>query len=209
MLYALAQVTCNLYSIHPLTRDVKLVGTLTTGGNDVGGLTYDPVRDVLYTAILHQGATPWSELATVNRDTAVTASVGKISDGLCVSLCWRDADGKVNGYVVPNSGPWDSPLKASCVTINPSTGAATPIFTTAYHTILGLAQVLGKNACMSWVNWTTHFFAEVDLNTHTVTHLAPSDNVGVSSGAMLLRTFYVAPAPNFPPCSFSQEDCLG
>ena len=126
VLYAIAQVTCSLYAINPLTRDVRLVGKVNTGGDDVAGLTYDPVRDVLYTAILRGGATPFSDLATVDRDTAAAAVIGKVADGLCVSLCWRDSDGQLNGLVIAGAGPWDSPLKASCVAIDPTTGTATP-----------------------------------------------------------------------------------
>jgi hypothetical protein len=209
VLYAIAQVTRGLYAINPLTRDVRFVGNVNTGGDDVAGLTYDPVRDVLYTAILRQGATPFSDLATVNRDTGAAAVIGKIANGLCVSLCWRDSDAQLNGLVIPGPGPWDSPLKASCVTIDPTTGAATPIFQTTYHTILGLARVPGKNGFVSWTNWTTHFYADVDLSANTVTALAQSDAVGVTSAAMLLRSFYVAPAPNLPPCSFTTDNCLG
>ena len=209
VLYAVAQVTRNLYAIDPLTRDVRLVGSVNGGGYDVAGLTYDPVRDVLYTVILRGGTPSFSDLAIVNRDTAAATVVGKVSDGLCVGICWRDSDAQLNGIVVPGDGPWDSPLKASCVTIDPTTGTATPIFQTTYHTIMGLARFPGKNGFVSWVNWTTHFYADVDLNAKTVTPLAQSDPVGVSSSAMLLRSFYVAPAPNLPPCSFIQDNCLG
>jgi hypothetical protein len=211
-LYAISQVTCNLYSINPLSRDVTLIGKLNINGQDVSGLTYSPIDETLYTVVLHMNAGSTnlrSDLAKVNMNNASVTVVGTIADGLCESLCWRESDGQLNSYIVYGSGPWDSPLKASIVTINPNTGGMTPVFQTAYHTIMGLAKRPGQNAYFSWINWTTHFYGEVNLDTSTITPLASSDAVGVSSGAMMLRSFYVAPAPNLPPCSFTDDDCLG
>jgi hypothetical protein len=208
-LYAVAQVTCNLYSINPLTRDVRLVGKLNTNGKDVSGLTYDPIHDTLYTVLLNSSPSPSSELAKVNSDNASVTVVGKIADGLCLSLCWRECDGKLNSYILYGSGSWDSPFKASVVSIEPTTAAMTSLFETTYHTIMGLAKKPGQDAYISWINWTTHLYGEVNLNSKSITACAGSDAVDVISGAMLYRNFYVAPAPNLPPCSFSDEDCLG
>ncbi len=206
-LYALSQVSRNLYCIDPITRDVKLIGTLTANGSDVSGLAYDPTTDTLYTVILY-GA-PRSDLAKVNIDNATVSVVGKIADGLCISLCWRECDGQLNSYVIYGSGSWDSPYKASIVTIDPNTAGMTTIFQTTYHTIMGLARMPGQNSYVSWINWTTHFYGKVNLDAQTITALANSDLVDVISGAMIYRNFYVAPAPNLPPCSFSDDDCLG
>ncbi len=209
-LYALAQVSFNLYSIDPLTRDVKLAGKLQINGQDVSGLSYDPDGDVLYTVVLHFGpgiTNPWSELAKVNADTASVTVVGKIAEGLCNSLCWREYDGRLNSYLVSASGSWDSPYKASVISIDSHTAAMVPVFQTPYHAIMGLARKPGEDAYFSWVNSDTLFYGEVNLGTKTITDLAPS-NAGVQSGAMLYKNFYVAPAPNLPPCSFSDEDCL-
>jgi len=197
-LYALSQVVQNLYSIDPLTRDVKLIGKLSPTGYDAGGLAYDPTTDTLYTVVLYP--TPRSDLARVNIDDASVSVVGKVADGLCVSLAWRECDGNLNGYLIQGSGSWDSPDKAKIVTIDPRTAVMTTVFQTTYHTILGLARKPGQNSYFSWINWTTHFYGDVNLDAQTVTPLASSDAVGVVSGAMIYRNFYVAPAPNMPPC---------
>ncbi|SPF46249.1 hypothetical protein SBDP1_590026 [Syntrophobacter sp. SbD1] len=212
MLYALSQVAYNLYSINPITRDVKLIGTLQSDGQDVSGLSYDPISDALYTVILYFNAgytSLKSALAKVNIDNANVTVVGTIADGLCDSLCWRECDGQLNSYIIYGSGSWDSPYKASIVSIEPTTAAMTPIFETNYHTIMGLAKKPGQNAYFSWINSTTLFYGVVNLDTKNITACANSDAVNVNSGAMIYRDFYVAPAPNLPPCSFTDEDCLG
>lgn len=209
-LYALSQVSCNLYSIDPITRDVRLISKLQVGGGDVSGLSYDPTKDTLYTVVLHDlnQEHPWSELARVDMDGASVNVVGRIADGICNSLCWRDCDGRLNSYIVSRSGSSNSPDKARVVTIDPSTAAMTLVFETPYHTIMGLARKPGQDSYFSWINSTTEFYGAVDLVTRSITDLAAS-NAGVLSGAMIYRNFYVAPAPNLPPCSFSDEDCLG
>jgi hypothetical protein len=209
LLYALSQINCHLYSIDPLTRHVRLIGPLNTGGRDVSGLAYDPVTDTLYTVVLTPGTTFRSDLAIVNVTNATITIVGKIADGLSLSLCWRESDGLLNSYLITAVGAWDSPFKASVITIDPASAAMSTVFQTAYHTILGLARIPGQNAYVSWVNWTSHFYGRVNLNTQTITQLGNSDLVGVSSAAMMCRSFYVAPAPNLPPCSFEDDDCLG
>jgi hypothetical protein len=210
MLYALAQVSFRLYSIHPLTRDVTLIGALNVAGNDVSGLTYDPIADTLYTLVHVPTITHVrTDLVRVNSQNAQVSVVGQIGNGLGQSLCWRESDGQLNSYVVSAAGSWESPAKASLVTIDPTTAATVSIFQTPYHTILGLARIPGKDGYISWINWTTHFYGDVDTSTQTITPRGASDAVRVESGAMLLRSFYVAPAPNLPPCSFGDVDCLG
>jgi hypothetical protein len=209
LLYTISQVDLNLYSINPITRDVKLIGKMDINGQDVSGLSYDPTKDCLYTLILNTRTGLQTELAKVNTDNANVTVVGKIADGLCNSLCWRECDGKLNSYIVYGSGSWDCPYKASIVTIEPTTGAMTKIFETDHHTIMGLAKKPGQNAYFSWINSTTHFYGEVNLDAINVTEYAISDDVNVISGAMIYRDFYVSPAPNLPPCSFTDENCLG
>ena len=212
VLFALSQIDCNLYSIDPLTRNVALIGRLNINGNDIGGLTYDPANDILYTAVNHFDADYTnisSDLVKVDMDTAVVTVIGKIADGLCGSLSWRDYDGKINAFVKYGSGSSDSSHKANVVSISPNTAAMTTVFETPYHTIMGLAKKPGENSYFSWVNWTSHFYGEVNLDTKNIATLASSDGVGVSSDAMIIRSFYIAPAPNLPPCSFSNVDCMG
>ena len=210
MLYALSQApSLNLYSVNPLTRDVTLIGQLTINGDDVSGLAYDPLSGSLYTLILHLGTPLRTDLARVNPDNLQITVVGTMANVLGESLCWRDIDGQLNAYTLQGSGSWDSPYKASIVTIDPTTAAMTVVFETPYHTIMGLAKKPGENAYFSWVNWTSHFYADVDLNSQQITNLGNSDPVGVTSGAMISKTFYVAPAPNLPPCSFTDNECLG
>lgn len=211
-LYALSQASCNLYSVDPITRDVNFIGKLNINGQDVSGLSYDPTNDTLYTMVLYFSSdykNLRSELAKVNINNANATVVGKIADGLGDSLCWREYDGQLNSYIAYGSGSWDCPYKASIVSIEPTTAAMTTIFETSYHAITGLAKKPGQDAYFSWINWTTHFYGEVNLNTKNITARANSDAVNVISGAMIYRNFYVAPAPNLPPCSFTDEDCLG
>jgi len=137
----------------------------------------------------------------VNIDDASVSVVGKVADGLCVSLAWRECDGNLNGYLIQGSGSWDSPDKAKIVTIDPRTAVMTTVFQTTYHTILGLARKPGQNSYFSWINWTTHFYGDVNLDAQTVTPLASSDAVGVVSGAMIYRNFYVAPARRREPAA--------
>lgn len=205
MLYALSQVSQKLYSINPLTRDVKLLGQLNTGGNDVSGLTYNPITGNLNTLILLHDAGNTnlrSQLAAINPNTLQVSVIGTIPNTICGSLCWRDSDGKFNAYMVRGEGAWDSPLKASIVTLDPATAAMTAIFETPYHAIMGLAKKSGQNAYYSAVNYNSHFYADVNLDTKKVTQLGSSDTVDVASAAMIARTFYVAPAPNLP-CYYS------
>jgi len=142
----------------------------------VSGLAYDAISDTLYTVILYY--TPRSDLARVKADTASVSVVGKIADGLSLNLCWRECDGQLNSYLIHSSGSWDSPDKASIITIDPNTVAMTTIFQTAYHTIMGLARRPGQDSYVSWINWTSHFYGEVNLEAHTITSLANSDPVG-------------------------------
>lgn len=200
VLYALSQVTRRLYSIDPLTRDVTLLAQLNLSGNDVTGLTYDPTSRSLYTLAVYLGSPSRTDLVRISPDTLQTSVVGTMAGVLANSLCWRDIDGQFNAYTTKTGGAWDSPDKSILVTIDPGTAAVTPVFQTSYHAILGLAKKPGENAYFSWVNWTSHFYADVNLGTQQVSQLANSDPVGVSSGAMMYRTFYVAPAPNLPPC---------
>ncbi len=208
MLYALSQVTCNLYSINPITRDVRLIGKLNINGQDVSGLSYDAASDTLYSVVLYFSLDYKklrSELVKVNINNASVTVVGKIADGLCNSLSWREDDGQLNSYIKYGSGPY----KNSIVSINPNTAALTTLFETTYDTIMGLAKKPGQNIYFSWISWTSHFYGEVNLDTKIITACANSDVVDVTSGAMINRNFYVAPAPNLPPCSFTDEDCLG
>jgi hypothetical protein len=110
MLYALSQVNCNLYSIDPMTRNVAFIGKLNIGGQDIGGLTYDPIKDTLYTAVNYfdmEYKNIWSELVRIDMGTATVTVIGKIVDGLCDSLSWREYDGQIDGYVLYGSGSWD------------------------------------------------------------------------------------------------------
>jgi hypothetical protein len=125
-----------------------------------------------------------SALVRVDRDDASTTVVGGAIAGLAISLGWNDTDGTLDGLVVYDSGSWDSPAKASVISINPDTAAVTTLFETPYHTIMGLAKEPGKNAFFTWVNSTSHNYGEIDLAARAVNLLALSDVVGVTSGAM-------------------------
>lgn len=200
-MYALSQVTCLLYSIDPLTRDVRTIGHIEHSGNDMSGLAFNAEADALYSVVNRfdpSFSSLSSELVKVPLNAGRVEIVGTIANGFCESLAWRSSDGHFDAYVVYGSGAWDSPHKSSLVRIDPFTAAMTAYFKTEYHTIAGLARRPGKDAYFSWVNGESHFYAEVDLASKTIIPRGSSDKVGVVSGAMLLRDFYVAPAPNLP-----------
>jgi hypothetical protein len=85
------------------------------------------------------------------------------------------------------------------VRIDPADGSMTTLFETPYHAILGLAQVPGEDTYYTWVNAAGHWYGLVDLSDSSITLLANSDVVGVTSDAMIHRDFFVAAAPPVIP----------
>jgi len=203
ILYALSQVDHNLYSIDPHTLNIQFIGRLSYYGSnswegDSAALAYDPNTDTLYTSISHNHWPPgrddlWSELVIINRETAELTSVGHITNGYVNSTTYNRDDGFIYAYAVYGSGSWDSPYKSSLVKINPNDASMNTLFETPYHATLGLAKIPNQNVFISWVNWTSHFYGEVNLDSQIITPLGNSDSVGVSSDAMLYKSFYVSP----------------
>lgn len=192
MLYALSQVNFNLYAIDPLTLAVQHIGNLHIPccDFDIGGLTYDPSTDRFYTTLSNTEGDS-SELLAVDVNTAEVTSLGSITNGDCFSPSYNENDGRIYGFALYGSGSWDSPYKASVVSINPDDATMTTLFETPYHTILGLAKKPGENIFYTWVNWTSHTFSEIDLDSRNITPLGNSDAIDVASDAMLFKHFAV------------------
>jgi hypothetical protein len=181
-LYALDQMG-PLYSINPSTLQTTRVGNLGVVGE---ALAYDWVNDKLYTVAN-------GFLSTVNVSNGQLTPIGSVS-GYITSLSYNPNDGLLCGLAVDGSGSWDSPYKSYVVTINPNTAAESTLFTTPYHTMMGLAMIPGEDEFVSWVNWTSHTYALTDLHTGSVTLLGGSDSVDVIS-AMVYQDFYVTTIP--------------
>ena len=60
-----------------------------------------------------------------------------------------------------------------------------------YHTILGIAKISDQNVFITWINWTSHFYGEVNLYTQKIIPLGNNDPVGINSDAMIYKNFYV------------------
>ena len=199
-LYALSQCNWNLYSIHTNTLNVELVGKLdidteSSWGEDIGGLTYDPVTDTLYSSVSHWDPgfiNLWSELVEVDLDTAEVTSAATITNAYCYSLSYNTTDGQIYAYARYGGERSD---RASLVSINPDNASMTTLFETPYATTMGLAKKPGQDIFYTWINSNGHFYGEVDLNIQTVTLLCKSDSVGVSSDAMIYKNFYLVPEP--------------
>jgi hypothetical protein len=78
------------------------------------------------------------------------------------------------------------------VRIDPADGSMTTLFETPYHTIMGLAGASGEDTYYTWINSTEHWYGLVDVNDASVTLLANSAAVGVTSDAMICRNFFIA-----------------
>ena len=151
ILYALAQVTNNLYSIDRASLDIVHIGNLqidkcVSGGVDAGALTYDPISDTLYTALEHWDSGIWSELCEVDVTNGKLTTIGIIPDVYIVSLQFDEQDGYLYGLSVSGSGSWDSPFKSHVVRINPDTAEMAVLFETPYHTMMGFAKKPVENS---------------------------------------------------------------
>ncbi len=182
-LYASSQGNGNLYSINPKTLEITFIGKFDKIG-DVTSLTYDPNTDTLYAAAggkIHKVNVNNAELTTISEELAPCLN----------SLSYNDKDGQFYAYVVDESGSWDSPYKSRLVRINPIDATMTTLFETPYHTILGLAKIPDQNVFITWINWDSHFYGEVKLNTQKIFPLGNKDPVGVNSNAIIYKNFYV------------------
>lgn len=198
ILYALSQVENNLYSIDAKTLEVNLIGNLNIGGtrswNDANALAYDPNNDKLYTVTQDwdgNGTNSRGQLAEINTTDAQLSIIGDIS-GLVISLDYNEIDNQLYGQAVYGWGSWDSSYKSTVISIDPTSASSTQLFETPYHTVGGFAQLGDDDKYISWVNWTSHFYAEIDLSDQTVTQLAEAD-IGVD-WALTYKDFFVAPA---------------
>jgi WD40 repeat protein len=198
LLYASSQVIKDLYSIDPMSLNVQRIGKMNVPG-DVSSLAYDTNAGMLYTAAVNVKGK--SQLFSVNTKNASTVLIGDLPAPYVSSISFNPDDGKLYAYATYGSGSWDSPFKSSVVRIDPSNAAMTTLFETPYHTILGLAKVPGENTYYTWVNWTEHWYARVNVDDSSILTLANSDSVGVTSDAMVYRNFYVTASPIPLPAS--------
>jgi hypothetical protein len=199
-LFALSQSSHHLYAINPYTLEIALIGKLNidkslSWSEDIGGLAYDPVSDSLYTVVSHWNSNYtdiWSELVEIDQSTAEITYKGYITNRFTNSLSYNVNDGQLYAFAVYEGGNWDNPNKSNLVSINPENANMTTLFETPYHTILGLTKKPNENIFYSWINWTSHFYGEVNLGTETITPLGNSNQVGVTSDAILYKDIYVA-----------------
>ena len=183
-LYASSQSNGNLYSINPKNLEIKFIGKFDKI-RDVTSLTFDPNTNTLYAAAggkIHKVNVNNAELTTISDELAPCLN----------SLSYNDRDGQLYAYVVYGSGSWDSPYRSKVVRINPIGATMTTLFETPYHTILGLANIPDRNVFITWVNWNSHFYGEVNLDTQKIFPLGNSDPVGINSDAIIYKNFYVS-----------------
>lgn len=206
MLYALSQGDWNLYSINPKNFKINFVGKLNidenvSWGEDIGGLTYDPVTDTLYTAVSHWNSyytNIWSELVTIDKNTAEVSVIGYITQDFIGSLNYNPNDGLI--YAYHDIGIWN-PINPYLVTINPDDAHMTILFQMPHSVIMGLAKKPGGNIYYSWFNTDYgKFYGQVDLESETITLLGNSYLVDVASDAMIYKDLFVANA--YEPVSF-------
>jgi hypothetical protein len=202
-LYALAEGSNNLYTIDPVTLDIALTGTLnidpsTSWGYDAGALAYDPITDSLYTAIEHwqddySFINSWSEISKIDLTTARLTVIGNIYGSLIGSFDYNSQDGSLYGLAASGSGMLWDPYNTSLVRINPSNAAMETIFISPYDVMLGFTKNPNDNSYIyySWINSTSHFYGEVNMDTGVITQLGNSDNVDVPS-AMVYKSFPVS-----------------
>ena len=188
VLYASTQGAKNLYSIDPDNLQVALIGSMDTPG-DISSITYDSDTNTLYAAAV--GIEEESQLFTVNPADASVALVGTLPAMFIDSISYSDQDQQIYAYATYGSGSWDSPFKSSLVSIDPSTAAMTLLFETPYHTTMGLAKKPGESVFFTWVNWTAHSYARIDVAAEIVSLVSNSDTVKVSSDAMIYKSFSV------------------
>jgi len=200
-LYALSQIAWNLYEIDPQTLNIELIGKLdiddsVSWGVDVGGLAYDPVTDSLYTSVSHwdsQYERIWSELARIDITDAKTTMIGSGFEGFCDSLFYNEKEGQLYGLSLIEDTPWSTVFRSAVVRIDPNSGVLNEVLALPYRTIMGLAMGPDENSFYSWVNSDQgHFYSGIDLGQQTITLLASSDAVDVTSDAMIFKNIDIA-----------------
>jgi len=208
-LYALAQVSNNLYLIDPSRPGVQHLGNLrldrVPGENlDAGGLTYDAVSDRLLVTLEHwagEGGTgAWSELAEVDVSSSSVHRIGVVDGTFLTSVAFDEGSGQLIGLALDGVGTWDDPQLTRVVQIDPETAETVSLLETPFHTVMGVA-LAGGSRFHSWVNGPEHFFALIDLGAGTFSTQGSSDRASVFS-AMVTRDFpirsQILPLPPVP-----------
>jgi len=200
LLYTLNASTLRIANVVPLRILVSGAGDLGDSGTptvtEVTCLAYDPTTDTLYGVVGHWTNYPVgsisNDLVKVDPWTGDLTVLGRIDGPWISSLAFSETDRMLYGLGVIAAGPWDDPDATRVIRIDPATVAAETVAVTPYHVVLGLA-LKDPGTFFSWVNGSSHFFAQTDVSTSSLTPLG-DDSSGVL-GAMLLKTFDLPPEP--------------
>lgn len=200
VLYTLNAATLQVANVVPLrlvssgAEDLGDSGTPTV--TEVTSLAYDPTTDTLYGVVgrwTNYPVGPISDdLVRVDPWTGDLTVLGRIDGPWITSLAFSEADRMLYGLGAIAAGPWDDPDPTRVIRIDPATVAAETVAVTPYHVVLGLA-LKDPGTFFSWVNGASHFFAQTDVATSSLTPLG--DDAGGVLGAMLVKSFDLPPEP--------------
>ena len=198
LLYAVAQLSFNLYAIDVATMRASHLGNLridarSSWAEDVQALAYDPIHDVLYGTVVRwessdDRATWRTDLVRIDVTTAAVATVGTIPQVFVTAMDFNADDGQLYGVAEGVDG------KNRIVRIDPDDATSVELLLTPYDTMLGFARMPDTGTYVSWINDATHFYGEIDLEAGTITPLANSDAVNVIA-AFVHRSFEAASVP--------------
>jgi hypothetical protein len=199
-LYTLDAATLQLANVVPLRlappAAVDLGDSLAPTVTEVTSLAYDPIGDTLYGVVgrwTNYPVGPISDdLVVVDPWTGDLTVVGRIDGSWITSLAFSESERVLYGLGVIAAGPWDDPDATRVMRIDPVTIGAETVAVTPYHVVLGLA-LKDPGTFFSWVNGSSHFFAQTDIPASSLTPLG--DDAGGSLGALLLKTFDLPPEP--------------
>ena len=198
LLYAVAQLSFNLYAIDVATMSATHIGNLRIPeipGEplDVQGLAYDPTTDTLYGTVVRfqqlEDPSTWrTDLIRIDVATASVTTVGTIAGRFVTSIDFSPEEGRL--YALAQGGDRTNHI----VRIDPASAALEEVLATPYVTMLGLARTPGTRKYLSWINADSHFYGEIDLDAGTITPLGNSDAVDVIA-AFVHRSFDAGSAP--------------
>ena len=198
LLYAVAQVTSNLYAIDVATMSSTHIGSLQLSqipGEPFGitGLAYDPTTDTLYGTVVRYDRSgdplTWrTDLVRIDVDTAAVMTVGTIAQWLVSSMDFSPEEGRI--YALAQG----SDLTYHIVRIGPLDATLEDVLATPYVTMIGFARTPGTRKYVSWINTDSHFYGEIDLDAGTITPLGNADAVDVIA-AFVHRSFEAGSAP--------------
>lgn len=203
-----------LYSIDAATLDVERIGqaavreaevptaTFGTLRGEAGNLALDPATDTLYTTVTYSdffkdNKPEFTELVSIDQQTAEVTVLGKIADGaLITQVGWNASNGTLVGTLT-RGGQND---EYTIVSIDPNELTVTEEFDTPYSVMLGLAPDPEEaNRFVSWINTATgHYYGEINLETESIELISRAETVR-STGPFQYVTFDVANQLQFIP----------